>query len=110
MTSDQEKALREPASASGEVVTVPRERLQYASDLLAERAFGNPARSCGHNARVVIDALLAAAPEAAKPATDTEHPYSPEMTAELEQGYGNWFDPAEGAPDTGGEHIAGAGE
>ena len=39
-------------------VLVPAERLQHASDLLAERAFGSPARSPGHNARLVIDAML----------------------------------------------------
>jgi hypothetical protein len=40
--------------------TEGREELQYAIDLLAERKHGHPARSAGHNARLVLERLLAA--------------------------------------------------
>jgi acyl-CoA reductase-like NAD-dependent aldehyde dehydrogenase len=47
----------------GEWVMVPRERIQHACDLLAERTYGSKARSPGHNARLVLEAMLAAAPQ-----------------------------------------------
>jgi hypothetical protein len=37
------------------------EALKEARDLLRERTHGNPARSAGHNARLVIEAAIAAA-------------------------------------------------
>lgn len=55
-------ALVEPAPA----VAVPegwRELVQEAIDLLAERKYGNPARSPGHNARLMLQDAIAAAPE-----------------------------------------------
>lgn len=39
-----------------------RELLEEARDLLMERRYGNPARSPAHNARLIIDKLLAPAP------------------------------------------------
>ena len=53
------------AALASPVVPVSREedvrdRLEHARDLLMERVHGNPARSPGHNARLVIDAILAA--------------------------------------------------
>lgn len=51
------------AEPVGEWVMVPRERVQHACDLLAERVYGNKARSPGHNARLVLEAMLAAAPQ-----------------------------------------------
>jgi hypothetical protein len=45
-------------------LSMPREALMYVSDLLAERKYGTPARSPAHNARIVVDYWLAAAPSA----------------------------------------------
>jgi hypothetical protein len=40
-----------------------REALEEARDLLMERIYGNPARSPGHNARLVIEGVLASLKE-----------------------------------------------
>lgn len=45
-------------------VNVPREKLEEVRDVLAERIQGSPARSPAHNARVLIDTMLEAAPKA----------------------------------------------
>jgi hypothetical protein len=52
--------LQPQAEPVGEWVMVPRERVQHACDLLAERTYGSKARSPGHNARLVLEAMLAA--------------------------------------------------
>jgi len=48
-----------PVAESGDAW---RGRVQLACDLLAERTYGNAARSPGHNARVVLEKLLSATP------------------------------------------------
>lgn len=58
------------APEAGVVEPPLREHLEYARDLLMERRYGSPARSPGHNARLVIEAalsLLPAAPDTASP-------------------------------------------
>lgn len=46
------------------LVTVPRADLERVRDLLMERIYGSNARSPGHNARLEVEAMLAAAPAA----------------------------------------------
>lgn len=43
--------------AADEIVRL-RDKISEASDLLAERAYGSPARSAAHNARLVLDAAF----------------------------------------------------
>jgi hypothetical protein len=74
---DIDAILSAPAAAPAPVegmVLVPRERLQYALDLLTERKYGNSARSPGHNAQHVIGALLAAPTSAATPELSLDFP------------------------------------
>ena len=47
-----------------DTVNVPREKLEEVRGVLAERIQGSPARSPAHNARVLIDTMLEAAPKA----------------------------------------------
>lgn len=46
------------------LVSVPRADLERVRDLLMERIYGSNARSPGHNARLEVEAMLAAAPDA----------------------------------------------
>jgi|GEM_PF-4595764 len=52
-----------------DTVNVPRKNLEEVRDVLTERIQGSPARSPAHNARVLIDTILAAAPKA-EPVSD----------------------------------------
>lgn len=49
---------RKLSSLAVPAVGVTREAIQEACDLLAERKHGNPARSPGHNARLLLESLL----------------------------------------------------
>lgn len=52
---------RSSMSVNKEAVVL-RATMQKACDLLAERKYGNPARSAGHNARLCLEGALAADP------------------------------------------------
>lgn len=58
MMEEVERATRRAEAAEARIAELT-EALRTASDLLAERAYGSPARSPGHNARVVMEAALA---------------------------------------------------
>ncbi|WP_312064666.1 hypothetical protein [Brevundimonas sp.] len=49
------------------LVSVPRADLERVRDLLMERIYGSNARSPGHNARLEVEAMIAAAPAAPYP-------------------------------------------
>ncbi|WP_189423341.1 hypothetical protein, partial [Mesorhizobium sp. M1C.F.Ca.ET.212.01.1.1] len=53
-------------SAPGMVPSTIREAMQLAIEYLKETKHGSPARSPGHNARLVLEAALAASPSQTK--------------------------------------------
>jgi hypothetical protein len=62
---DIHQAMRDALTAAlvpGMVQGATREAIQLAIDYLKETKQGNPARSAGHNARLVLEAALAASP------------------------------------------------
>jgi hypothetical protein len=71
-----------PASVDG------RDAVIEACDLLAERKYGNPARSPGHNARLVLERALS------HPATDDaarlEEKVADEIIGQIEERFPNW--------------------
>ncbi|TIV83847.1 MAG: hypothetical protein E5V64_06690 [Mesorhizobium sp.] len=70
MSDARHKAIREALTAAtavavpGMVPSAIREAMQLAVDYLKETKHGSPARSAGHNARLVLEAALAASPSA----------------------------------------------
>lgn len=55
---DRAAGLRPQPPAASSLSSIPGAVAQEACDLLAERIFGNPARSPGHNARVILETAI----------------------------------------------------